>query len=133
MAIDARWRPEVRTAEPLRHECRGLDMTAPGSDKRPTAKMVRLYHDLVGRWGEPTDLFIFDGRELDRPLHVDLVHVPTWADDEECEATTLNTLGMSDWQMKGAAYFTELHLACRELLEPAQRLDLARLLANVTE
>jgi hypothetical protein len=95
--------------------------------------MIRLYHRLTQRWGEPTDLFVFDAREMDHPVNLQLLHVPSWGADKRCEVTSLNTLGMSEQRMRGARYFAELHLAFRGKLREKQRLDLARLLADVAE
>lgn len=103
------------------------------SATRPTAKMIRLHHRLRGVMGEPTDLFVFDASDSSRPLHLPLLHVPTWAADEHCDVTGLNTLGMSERQMPGADAFVELHLGFRGHLDKGQRLDLARMLADVAE
>jgi hypothetical protein len=108
-------------------------MAERSSDSRPTPKMIRLYHRLVQRWGEPTDVFVFDARALDHPINLQLIHVPTWGADEHCELTTLSTLGMSEQRMQGAEYFAELHLAYRGSLPKEQRLALAGLLANIAE
>jgi len=100
---------------------------------RPTEKMKRLYHQLVDRWGEPTDLFVFDAREIEHPLCLPLLFVPTWVADEQCDVTAFNTLGMSNLRMKGADYFTELHFAYRGCLSERRRLSVARKLADVAE
>ncbi len=100
---------------------------------RPTPKMIRLYHRLRELLGEPTNLFVFDASVLDHPVQLPLLHVPAWAADEHCDVTGLNTLGMSEQRMPGADGFVELHLGFRGDLGEDQRLDLARMLANVAE
>src|SRR4051812_39103354 len=92
-------------------------------EQPPTPKMVRLHHQLVQQWGEPTDIFVFDGRELDHTVNVQLLHVPTWAADKHCEVTALNTLGMSEQKIPRARYSAELHLAYRGALRKKQRHD----------
>jgi hypothetical protein len=57
-------------------------MRDPAPFARPTPKMVRLYHKLVGLMGEPTDLIVFDAKESDHAFQLPLVHVPSWAADE---------------------------------------------------
>jgi hypothetical protein len=102
-------------------------------EARPTPKMIRLYHQFVRRWGEPTDLIVFDARENEHPVKLPLLLVPVWAADRRCEVTALNTLGMSDRRMRRVRYFAELHLAYRGRLRKPQRLNLARFLADVAE
>jgi hypothetical protein len=100
---------------------------------RPTKKMKRLYDRLVDHWGQPTDLFVFDAREIKHPVCLPLLFVPTWVADKQCDVTAFNTLGMSNLRMKRATYFTELHFAYRGSLSERRRLSVARKLADVAE
>jgi hypothetical protein len=95
--------------------------------------MIRLYHQFQRLFGETTNLFVFDATENPHPVHLPLLHVPTWAADEHCDVTSLNTLGMSDRPMPGADECAELHLGFRGSLTEGERLDLARFLADVAE
>jgi hypothetical protein len=99
----------------------------------PTPKMKRLYHELVGMWGEPTDLFVFDAADNNVPVQIPLIHVPCWSADDACDVTTLQTLGMSEQLMPGADGYVELHLAYRGKLANEQLLVLARMLADIAE
>ena len=108
-------------------------MSTINQGSRPTPKMIRLYHQLQWLMGEPTDLFVFDAAELDHPVHLPLIHVPSWAADEHCDVTGLNTLGMSERPIPGTDEYAEFHLGFRGRLTQAECLDLARLLANVAE
>jgi hypothetical protein len=95
--------------------------------------MVRLYRYLTSKWGEAESILVFDARQLDHPINLDLIHVPIWAADEDCEVTALNTLGMSEIEMKGADFFAELHLAYRGRLDKDESRRLAGFLANLAE
>lgn len=100
----------------------------------PTERMKRLYHHLVEhRWGEPTDVIVFDGREAATPGAHETVHVAIWDPDRNCNVTTLATLGMSERPMPSADYRVELTLGCRGCQPAEQRRRLATFLANITE
>jgi hypothetical protein len=96
--------------------------------------MKRLYHYLVEhRWGEPTDLVIFDRSRAAIPGHLEQVHVAIWNGDEQCDVTTFMTLGMSELQMPDADYRAELTLGVRGPLTRETRGRIPMFLANVAE
>jgi hypothetical protein len=101
---------------------------------KPTARMKRLYHQLVEhRWGEPTDLIVFErSRAIVRGV-LELLHVAIWDADESCGVTSYMTLGMSEITIPHADYRTELSLGVRAALTPQDRSKLAILLANLSE
>ncbi len=70
---------------------------------------------------------------MEHPVTHPLLYVPSWVADKRCDVTSLNTLGMSEKRMRNAKYFAELHLAYRGKLREKERLELARLLADVAE
>jgi hypothetical protein len=95
--------------------------------------MKRLYATLVERWGEPTDVRVYDARKLGRPSELAQVHVPIWAADDEVDVCSFCTLGMSERLMAGADYRVELTMGVRAPLDEKQRADVATFLANITE
>ena len=107
----------------------------PSRSGKPTPKMIRLYHQLtVHLFGEPEDLWVYDPANLANPSPLlRLTHVAAWPADRKCDVTGFNTLGMSRRKMKGADYYTELHMAIRRRLTKPQRERVARFLANVAQ
>jgi hypothetical protein len=100
---------------------------------RPTPKMKREYHRLCDRWGEPSNLYVFDAQELDHAVSVQPIHVPTLKSDETSGVTSFVTLGMADHRMTRADYFCELTFAFRGQLNDHEQLQCARMLANLVE
>jgi hypothetical protein len=95
--------------------------------------MKRLYHHLVThRWGEPTDLTVFDGSLARQPSALDQVHIAIWAPPDD-GVTTFFTLGMSEIPMPGQQYRVELTLGIRGPVSSQLRAELAGFLANITE
>jgi hypothetical protein len=72
--------------------------------------MKRVYKKLEERWGEPTNLKVFDGKEAERKTYLSYVHIAIWDADGNCEVTAFNSLGTSEKQMKGANYYVEYDL-----------------------
>ena len=101
---------------------------------RATRRMKRLYHYLVEhRWGEPTDLIIFDSERAAIPGALKQVHVGIWHPDDECDVTSFITLGMSELKMPRANYRAELTLGVRGSLSAKNREQIPIFLANVAE
>jgi len=98
-----------------------------------TEKMKRIYKRLEERWGEPTNLKVFDGKEAEKKTYLPYVHVAIWGADETCDVTAFNSLGTSEKQMKGANYYIEFHFAIRGELNEIQQGEVARFIANLTE
>jgi hypothetical protein len=100
---------------------------------RATPKMIDLYHFLSREMGgEPKDLWVFNPEEFDDPPpFLRLTNVAVWPADVSSDVTSFHTLGMSNRQMSGADYFTELHWPIRARLKKPQRLDVARRLADI--
>jgi hypothetical protein len=95
--------------------------------------MKRLYHYLVGRWGEPSDLIVFDGARATRPGTLEVVHIAVWMPGEDCDVATFFSLGMSEAVMAGGNYRAELTLGRRGHLTPDLKGSLARFIANLAE
>jgi hypothetical protein len=96
--------------------------------------MKRLYHHLVQhRWGEASDLIIFDRERAAIPGSLDQVHVGIWDPDGDCDVTSFMTLGMSELVMPGADYRAELTLGVRGALSVETRRQIPVFLANVSE
>jgi Suppressor of fused protein (SUFU) len=103
-------------------------------EAEPTDRMKRLHHYLAEhRWGEPSDIVVYDGSRLQPPRTLDRVHVAIWDAGGDCDVTTYATLGMSENCLPGAEYRAELTLGCRGQLGPSDRRGLATFVANVTE
>jgi hypothetical protein len=77
----------------------------------PTARMKRLYRQLLRLWGEPDEIIVFD-RAAAPSAPID-VHVALWHPDDDCDITSFNTLGMSECRMAGADYLAEVNLGIR--------------------
>lgn len=100
----------------------------------PTDRMKALYHHHVALYGEPTDLIWFDPAKAAKKSHFAQLHVCVWAADEDCEVTTLTTLGMSEKEMVGPGVTrVELHFAIRAELSDEETHSVARFLANLAE
>src|SRR5262249_10068763 len=100
----------------------------------PTLRMKRLYHYLIEhRWGEPTDLIVFDGSQSATPGVLEQVHVGIWDPDSDCDVMSFITLGMSELIIPFAEYRAELTLGFRGCPSPEERRKLAAFLANITE
>lgn len=100
----------------------------------PTDRMKALYKHHVAIFGEPTDLIWFDTTEATKPSHFSQMHVGVWAADDDCDVTTLLTLGMSENQMVGTGVTrVELHFAIRASLSPEETHEAARFLVNLAE
>jgi hypothetical protein len=101
---------------------------------KPTVRMKRLYHHLVKhRWGEPTDLVVYEQSRAAVPGVFEQLHVGIWNADASCEITSYMTFGMSELSVPHADYRTELTLGVRAALSAEDRGRLATLLANVAE
>jgi hypothetical protein len=111
----------------------GIAVPRDADSRRPTPKMIRLYHQLAAGLGEPEDVWVFDPTELPQPNNLRLIHVPAWPATEARDVTHFNTLGMSERRMTGADYVTELHFAVRAPLDKDQRLRVGGFLANLAE
>jgi hypothetical protein len=97
--------------------------------------MKRLYHQLtVHHFGEPEDLWTYDPARATNPSpKLRLTYVAVWPADKKCDVTGFNTLGMSRRKMKGADYYTELHMGIRARLTKAKRERISGFLANVAQ
>ncbi len=101
---------------------------------RPSPRMIRLYHDLIARLGEPADLWAFDPVDCPNPASsMAYKNVAAWPADDEVDVCTFFTMGMSDRVMPGADYRVELHMGIRAYLGKEERLNVARFLADLAE
>jgi len=99
----------------------------------PSARMKRLYHSLIHRWGEPNDLIVFEREKAAVPGALEEIHISIWDPDADCDVTSFFSLGMSEKSMNGADYLAEVTLGCRGILEPDTRSMITALLANIVE
>jgi hypothetical protein len=101
---------------------------------RPSQIVKSVYKEHINRFGEPNNSVRFgDGEPVKGEEHLpSFVDVFIWKSDEEVDINTFSTIGMSDKDMNGADFRSELHFSVRGHLTDAEITKINTFLANIS-
>lgn len=91
-----------------------------------------VYQAHVEHFGEPDESTVYDDAKHPEvgPSRIDVM---IWVADEECDVTTLSTIGMCTEPMEGASHRAEMHFAVRRRLDGNELRQCSLFLANLAQ